>query len=129
MKVLVCGSRQWANRKAIVRELSKLPQGTVIIHGACETGADKIADEEARKRGFEIRAYPADWDAYRDTANPKAAGPARNSKILREEHPDKSGQPITLGLAFTEDLKRSRGTADMVTKAGKAGIKMTVLGS
>lgn len=128
MKVLVTGSRHWGNRKAIQRELAKLPPGTIIVHGACETGADKIADEEARKRGFEIRAYPADWDAYRDTPNPKAAGPARNSKMLREEHPDKAGQPITFGLAFTEDIKRSRGTADMVTKAGKAGIKMNILG-
>lgn len=128
MKILVCGSRNWGNRKAIQRELAKLPQGTIIIHGACPTGADKMVDEEARKRGFEVRPYPADWDAYRDSANPKAAGPARNSQMIREEHPDKNGVPISFGLAFAEDLKRARGTTDLVTKAGKAGIKMTVLG-
>jgi hypothetical protein len=128
VKVLVTGSRSWANRKAIQRELSKLPrEGTIIVHGACETGADKIADEEAQKLGFEVRPYPADWDAYRDSPNPRAAGPARNSQILREEHSDKNGIPIAFGLAFTEDIKRSRGTSDMVTKANKAGIRMTIL--
>ena len=120
MKVLVCGSREWANEKAIEREFRKLPQGTIIIHGACPTGADALADKWAMKMGFQIRRYPADWEA-----EGKAAGPKRNSRMVREEH--RSGDPTHLGLAFTENLDRSRGTKDCVERARKAGIKVRVV--
>lgn len=120
MKVLVTGSRDYKNEKAIEREFRKLPQGTVIVHGACPTGADAIAEKLAKKFGFPIRRYPADWEA-----EGKSAGPKRNSKMIREEH--KGGDPISLGLAFTLDLSRSRGTKDCVERARKAGIKVEVI--
>lgn len=119
MKVLVTGSRNWINREVVERELARLPAGTVVVHGACETGADAIADEVATELGLQVRRYPADW------SRGKSAGPTRNSEILRQEH--RPGDPITLGLAFTEDLRRSRGTFDMVSKARAKGIKVTIL--
>jgi len=118
MKVLVTGSRFWSNAAVIERELAKLPQGTIIVHGACPNGADMLADKAAMKLGLKIRRYPADW------SEGKKAGPLRNAKMIREEH--KSGEPIDLGLAFTEDLERSRGTKDTVTRARSAGIKVLV---
>lgn len=120
MKVLVTGSRDWADEKAIEREFKKLPAGTIIVHGACPTGADAIADKLAMKFGFPIRRYPADWDA-----EGKSAGPKRNAKMVRDEH--RNGEPISLGLAFTLDLQRSRGTKDCVERARKAGIKVEVI--
>ncbi len=126
MKVLVTGSRDWTDRKAIERELRKLPAGTIIVHGACPTGADAIADEIARKLGFEVRPYPADWDEAERQGNRNSAGPIRNSKMLRDEHPDKDGVPFDLCLGFTLNLDRSRGTRDCVRKARKAGIKTDV---
>ena len=126
MKILVTGSREWADEKAIEREFRKLPQGTTIVHGACPTGADSIADKLAMKFGFQIRRYPADWDGEREaTGSPKAAGPKRNSKMIREEH--KSGDPIAFALAFTPDLSRSRGTKDCVERAKKAGIRVQIV--
>ena len=113
------------NEAAIAREFAKLPKGTTIIHGACETGADAIAEKLAKKFGFHIRRYPANWDDP-TMPNKKAAGPIRNSHMLREEHPDKDGEVISFGLAFTPDLDRSRGTKDTVTKARKAGIRVEV---
>lgn len=126
MKVLVCGSREWTNEKAIEREFRKLPQGTTIIHGACPTGADHLADKWAMKMGFSIRRYPADWEGEAAaTGSARAAGPKRNARMIREEH--KSGDSIAFALAFTPDLARSRGTKDCVERARKVGIRVTVV--
>ena len=124
MKVLVTGSRTWDNKAAIEREFKKLPPGptTIIVHGACPTGADALADAAAMKFGFQIRRFPAQWET-----EGRKAGPVRNSKMIREEHSDRDGIPITLGLAFTPDLERSRGTRDCVLKARKAGIKVEII--
>lgn len=130
MKVLVCGSRDWTDEAAIERDLRKLPPGTIIVHGDCPTGADAIADKVARRLGFEVRPYPADWEGeLAATGSSKAAGPKRNAKILREEHPDKAGVPFNFGVAYTKDLRRSRGTKDMHDRARKAGIRMAVVSS
>lgn len=126
MKVLVTGSRDWLNAAAIEREFRKLPQGTIIVHGACPTGADALADKLAMKFGFQIRRYPANWDDP-TLSNPRAAGPIRNSRMIRSEHPDKDGVPFDKGLAFTLDLTRSRGTKDCVDRARKAGIRVEVV--
>lgn len=118
MKVLVCGSRNWIAQSVIMRELSKLPDGTIIIHGACR-GADNIAGFVAEILGFEIRAYPARWDALG-----RRAGIVRNQEMLDKEHTE--GEPIDLCLAFHSDPALGTGTADMVRRAELAGIKAQV---
>ena len=126
MKILVCGSRDWSNRRVIKQALLKLPkEGTIIVHGGA-TGADSIADDIARKAGFEVRVYPVTEEDWAEHG--KSAGPRRNSHMIRMEHSDKQGVPINLVLAFTPNLDRSRGTKDMVQKARKAGIKVEVIG-
>lgn len=119
MKVLVCGSREWKNRDAIWRELKKLPGGTIIVHGAAR-GADRMAGEIGRLLGFEVRPYPADWDKD----GRKSAGPIRNSRMLKTEHPDRDGVYIDRVLAFAVDFskKAAPGTNDMMSKARSAGI-------
>jgi hypothetical protein len=119
VKVLVCGSRKWTNRAVIERRLGQLPPGTIIVHGDCASGADLIAEEVATELGLETRRYPADWSLG------KGAGIIRNADMLRREH--RSGDPVDLGLAFTEDLRRSRGTRDMVVRLGTKGIKTEVI--
>jgi len=114
VKVLVCGSRNWLNQKAIEQELSKLPAGTIVVHGACR-GADNIAGYVAMSLEFEVRPYPADWVKYG-----KGAGPVRNQQMLDEEHPDSKGLYIDLVLAFHEDPGLGTGTKDMVKRAEKA---------
>ena len=104
MKVLVTVDRAWQNWAAIWRELAKLPPDTRVIHGGCR-GADRIAGHIAKALGMDVVAYPADWNTHG-----KAAGPIRNSMMLRHERPD-------LVLAFHPDLKHSRGTADCVRQA------------
>lgn len=49
----------------------------------------------------------------------RQAGPIRNEQMLQEGQPDKV-------LAFHENLAQSRGTADMVRRAAKAGVPVEI---
>jgi hypothetical protein len=113
MRVLVSGDRNWTDVEAIRRELSKLPDDTVIIHGDAR-GADSIADEVAKELGFEVDPYPAEWEKYY-----KAAGPIRNQQMIDEGKPDKI-------LAFHPNIQESKGTKDMVKRAVKHSIPFQV---
>lgn len=106
------------SQAVIRRELEKLPEGTIIVHGACR-GADNIAGFVATILGFEVRAYPARWEVLG-----RRAGIVRNQEMLDKEHlPD---EPIDLVLAFHEDPALGTGTANMVRLAEQAGIEVQV---
>lgn len=107
MKILVCGSRHWANRETIKAFLDLLPSDTVIINGGAR-GADTLAKEEALKLGLKVITEYAEWSKYGDEA-----GPIRNQRML-DKDPD-------LVAAFHNDIENSRGTRDMIRRARKAG--------
>lgn len=116
---LICGDREWANASAIERELlaaSKrfgLPCKITVIHGGCR-GADLLAGEVAVRMGIEVIEIRADWKRFG-----RAAGPIRNKTMLNLG-PDEV-------WAFHADLTRSKGTANMVRQAEKAGVKTKVV--
>jgi hypothetical protein len=127
MRILVCGDRNWTDKRMIGEVLigeaidATFPlfgrENVVIIHGASR-GADSIAGEwVARWSSHNVteEVYPANWEKYG-----RAAGPIRNQQMLDEGKPD-------LVLAFHDDFENSKGTKDMVTRARKAGIKVKVL--
>lgn len=121
MKVLVTGSREWTNEDIIRRELSALPVGTIIVHGACPWGADAIADRVAVELGFEVRRYPARWTARMQGH----AGTARNQRMIDQEHfPE---EPIDLCLAFPMNTIQWGGTMDCVTRAFDAKIDVRIV--
>lgn len=116
MLILVCGDRNWENRAAIHRELSKYdPLKDVVMHGAAR-GADSIAGNVADQLRFAVKPYPADWEKHG-----KAAGPIRN-RLMLEKRPD-------LVLAFHQDLESSKGTKDMCRIARAKGIPVEVFTS
>lgn len=114
MRALVCGDRNWTDRKAIARELRKLEPPLTIIHGAAR-GADTLAGEVAQHHNMKVCVYPADWGQYG-----KAAGPIRNKQMLDEGKPD-------LVLAFHDNIEESRGTKDMVRQAAKRGVETILI--
>lgn len=116
MRVIVCGDREWVNRRLIGIELSKFnPARTTIISGGCR-GADTIAVEMAVLKQFrKVSVYPAQWDLY-----DKRAGIFRNHRMLT------SGR-INLVLAFHNNLQQSRGTAHMVTIASASKVEVKVI--
>ena len=121
MKLLICGSRGWKDAQAIdaiVAGYDVLAEGRgedlVVIHGACPSGADALADRIAKQWGIKRIPEPADWDRYG-----KAAGPIRNQKMLDEYKPD-------VVYAFRSTGK-SNGTDDMVDRARKAGVRTYIV--
>lgn len=109
MRIIICGDRNWTDREFIDSLISKLPKDTVIIHGGCK-GADSIAGALAEKYGLTVEAYAADWDGLG-----KAAGPARNHRMLFEGHPD-------MVVAFHDHIEDSKGTKDMLRQAGSQNV-------
>lgn len=112
-RVLVTGSRTWTDAAAITGVLTDLHEvhgdRLVVVHGACRTGADRIADGWARRHGVATETHPADW-----AAGP-GAGPARNAAMVATS-PD-------VCLAFIRD--GSPGATGCADAAERAGIPTT----
>lgn len=105
-RVLVCGGRNYSDRKRVANELCALAP-SVVIHGGAP-GADSIANEWTYVHRVKREVYKPDWARHG-----KAAGPIRNAKMLSKSNPD-------LVLAFPGGT----GTADMVRKAKAAGVRV-----
>jgi hypothetical protein len=122
MRLLVCGSRTWTDqarlRQVLDQVVSEHDDGQVTVIEGDARGADRLAGQLARERGWRLERYPADW-----TREGRAAGFRRNARMLREGRPD-------LVVAFTVGpLAESRGTADMVRRAQEAGVPVQVITS
>jgi cysteine synthase len=112
MRVIVCGGRDFSDRALLFSTLNEVlrsyrPSEIRIIHGAAR-GADSLAAEYAKSRHLSESPFPADWKAFGP-----GAGPIRNEQMLREGNPD-------LVVAFPG----GKGTADMVSRAMKAEVKI-----
>jgi hypothetical protein len=113
LKILVTGSRTWLDirtlERAIFRELYEMkcpPSDAVLIHGACPTGADFLADRYAKRLGMHVARYPANWIRHG-----RGAGFRRNAEMVAAE-PD-------VCLAFIRHgSKGATMTANLAEKAG-----------
>lgn len=109
MRLLVTGGRHYTDREAVYDALDRVHAKrpvTLLIHGACPTGADSLADDWAALRGIERRPFYAMWRQYGPSA-----GPIRNRTMLADGKPDGV-------VAFPGN----NGTADMVAIARAAGV-------
>ncbi len=110
MTLLVTGGRDfsdWPILRDTLDALHEQHRFTLLLHGNAN-GADHLAGVWAYRRGILTKAFPADWKTHG-----RAAGPIRNQRMLDEGKPD-------LVVAFPG----GRGTADMVRRAGAAGVKV-----
>jgi YspA, cpYpsA-related SLOG family len=114
VRILVCGDRNWKDGSLIGRTIDNL-RASVQINSIVEggaPGADKLARQHAIKVGIFVIEVLPDWRTYG-----KAAGNIRNQKMLDDYRPD-------MVLAFHDDIGNSKGTADMMDRAEKAGIEV-----
>jgi hypothetical protein len=114
VRVLVCGDRNWLNKALVKKTLEELSNVEVVIEGEAR-GADTCGRICATELGIPVIKFPADWKRHG-----LAAGPIRNSLMLKEGRPD-------LVLAFHSNIKESKGTKHMISIAEKAGIKVILI--
>lgn len=115
MRVLLTGSRTWGDATAITWALdaiywSNCIEPMVLVHGACPTGADAIADRWAvRASRVTVERHPADWERHG-----KRAGYIRNAEMVQ--------LGADLCLAFIAG--GSKGATHCAGLAEKAGIEV-----
>jgi len=124
MRVLVCGGRDFADKKLINRTLDCLYQQKtirVIIEGDAGDknfpplyGADCLAGYWAQKNNIENLKFPVTRDNWNNIG--PAAGPIRNRRMLIEGKPD-------IVVAFPG----GKGTANMVKQARKRGVRVITI--
>ena len=103
-RVLVCGGRNYDDKKTVWRVLNLL-KPTRIIHGGAD-GADELAGEYAIEKDLSESMFPAQWKVHG-----KSAGPLRNQQMLDEAKPN-------LVVAFPG----GNGTQDMVKRSRAKGV-------
>ena len=118
-RVLVTGDRNWSDAALIQIELIKLirprkPSDVILINGGAR-GADLLAKKIGEQLGFWVVMYEPSRNMW------PAAGPIRNTWMLKEGLPN-------FVLAFHDDLRKSKGTKDMVKKVIRAGIPYRLIG-
>jgi hypothetical protein len=102
--ILVTGGREFGDELRVHEALHAQFPIDILIEGGAR-GADRLARYWAIRNGVHYATVPALWDIFEN-----AAGPMRNSAMLLL-------RPTKL-VAFPG----GRGTADMVSKAKKAGV-------
>ena len=124
--ILVTGSREFSDAdmiwSALEEEIGINP--VVVIHGACPTGADHLADRFVKVvtttpvpwHWVTTLAFPADW-----LTHGKAAGPLRNQQMVDHITTNHKLDDITV-LAFFKTGAGNRGTRNCVAAALAAGI-------
>ena len=114
MIYLFCGSRDWTDKRKIDRRMAKLGPDDCLVEGGAP-GADTISGVCADMRGIPHCTFRANWMFYG-----RAAGLIRNGWMLRFGRPDRV-------VAFHSNIAASKGTADMVARARRAGVKVEVV--
>lgn len=138
-RVLVCGNRRWNDPNLVYAFLFGLESMIGdhifgVISGAA-TGADTHAILWAQMMQIAYLPLAAEWHEHdpegysgipckgHSINEPRcpAAGPRRNAKML------KYGMPHQV-VAFTDNLRKSRGTLDMVTRAQALAVPTVIIG-
>jgi hypothetical protein len=140
-RILVTGSRSWTDtatiHDALLNACYDATQAIdrdircVIVHGDCPKGADAIAKQWAIDNEVMHEPHPADWSAH--CGETCLLSTHRKTSAKHGEYCPRAGHRrnqlmVDLGadivLAFHQD--KSRGTADLIARAKKAGIPVIV---
>jgi hypothetical protein len=110
-RVAIVGSRGWPEGQShrVTEYVLNLPAGTVVVSGGAK-GVDSMAERVAERCGLDVHTIPADW-----LKHGRAAGPICNSEIVAA---------CDRVVAFWDG--ESRGTADTIRKAKRAGKPVAV---
>ena len=116
MRICCIGSRTWHDKdkiREVISEFYEKNSDLVVISGGAP-GADNLSVEVAKELGIPTIKYYANWAKWG-----KAAGPIRNSEMLRDGEPDAV-------VAFRKGPV-SIGTDDCINEARKLGIIVHII--
>lgn len=121
MRLLICGDRNWSPKrhliiKSIIAGIEKVCEDELTVISGGARGADSIAREACELFKIDFEEYPANWDAFGNSA-----GPIRNRQMLNTG--------IDLVVAFADEVESTRGTKDMCNEAWKKGVPVYVVSS
>ena len=112
-RVIIAGGRDFLNypllRQTMDHLLINVQDEVVIVCGKAR-GADSLGEQYAKERGYQIHAFPADWERFG-----KAAGFIRNEDMA---------QNADALVAFWDG--QSRGTKNMIDLAHRYHLKVRV---
>lgn len=109
-RVAFVGSRSWNDERAIGNRIADLDDGDVVVTGGAR-GADRLAAKRARARGLIVALHLPDWRRHG-----LRAAFIRNQAIVDD---------CDRLVAFWDG--ESRGTADVIERARKAGKPVHVV--
>lgn len=152
--ILVSGS-QWATaaeHRGVVWHALHQPVITygsgppTLLHGDAR-GVDRIADQEARLRAWDVLAFPAEWRHCDATVAPERggcpdrphlrsgrfgpwcplAGHRRNQQMVDAAEAEREAGAAVLVFAFpAADSGVRSGTGDLIDRAVRAGLRVDV---
>lgn len=110
-RVIIAGGRDFQNYQLLKAKCdailaNKRQTHSIIIVSGTARGADFLGEVYAKKNGFRVERYPANWDS-----DGKAAGPIRNAQMA---------DVADALIAFWDG--RSRGTKNMIDVATSKGL-------
>lgn len=76
MKVIIAGSRNITDYKAIGQAINASKFEITEVVCGCAIGVDRIGQTWAIANGIPVKEFPANWDVYG-----RSAGPMRNIKM------------------------------------------------
>lgn len=126
MRVGVTGGRNYHDRDVVERTMFEYCQlGDVIVHGAAR-GADSLCAKLADDMGWEKEPHPADWRA---PCTPECKPGHRRVNAYGKSYCPMVGlyrnqEMLDGGLDLLIVFPGNSGTADMVRRCKKAGVKI-----
>jgi hypothetical protein len=111
VRVIVCGSRQWADAEAVLNRLAELPRNSTVVHGGSK-GADQMAGRAASLLSLKVEVYEADWDRY-----------GKRAGFLRNEQMAAAGADLC--IAFWDG--QSKGTQHMTAICSAEDIPVEII--
>lgn len=116
-KIIVAGGRKFFDYPLLKKEVTKIAKkcekkGLMIeiVSGGAK-GADYLGEKLAKKKGFRVKKFEAEWDKHGNSA-----GMIRNFKMA---------QYANILIAFWDG--KSRGTGNMITQMKKVDKPVRVI--
>lgn len=113
MKIIIAGTRTFNNYELLCQKCDdalRLQDQVEVVSGTA-SGADKLGEQYAKEKGYNIKQFPADWNKHG-----KSAGYIRNEEMA--VYSDAL-------IAFWDG--QSKGTKHMIDLANKHGLKVKVV--